>query len=269
MASLPSVWATLHPSFGATWEARHATIAARATFFATGRVTVHRRAPVGRWAGIHEALPTPGHCVCRKLSSGNCRRRARRRSRDRSEGLAERILFALLFRWARWSAGEHAFRADVFVDVRPVHALTVTDDLVFRPLGRGGSGKPPRPGKRDADDPTICEIGRDRLVGDLNALDPGFAPSRSAHPMPPEFGMLFNITCTPHARGGRAHALVHCSQSYRKRTGRDPGCRGLEALMDYTARLKARECPLFDTPPAARPARRSPTATSSPSGSRR
>ena len=25
---------------------------------------------MGRWAGIHEALPTRGHCVCSKLSSG-------------------------------------------------------------------------------------------------------------------------------------------------------------------------------------------------------
>src|SRR5213594_3606810 len=79
-----------------------------------------------------------------------------------------------------------AFSADVVIHLRPVHALTVTDDLVFRPLGRAGGGKPPRPGERDADDPAVCEMGRDPLVGDLDAPDPGVAVSRSAHPMPPQ-----------------------------------------------------------------------------------
>src|SRR5437867_647544 len=66
--------------------------------------------------------------------------------------------------------------------------------------------------------------------------------------------VFFNIrlsararTCTPCARDGRARASAHSSRSCRKRSGRDPGCPGLVALIDYTARLTARECPLFDT----------------------
>src|SRR5437867_610267 len=109
-----------------------------------------------------------------------------RRGRGAQASASAPALFALLLRRPCWSAGEHALGADVFIDVRPVDALTVADDLVFRPLGRAGGGKPPRPGKRDADDPTIREMGRDRLVGDFDAIDPGIAASRSAHPTPPE-----------------------------------------------------------------------------------
>src|SRR3989442_13599306 len=49
MASLPSAGATLHPSFGAAWEARRTAIAAPLTFFATN-------APMVASAGFHGPL---------------------------------------------------------------------------------------------------------------------------------------------------------------------------------------------------------------------
>jgi hypothetical protein len=76
MASPPSAGATLHPSFGATWEARRAAIAARSTFLRRTHPWRRLRASMNRWDDIYPVLPTRGDCPRRKLSSGNRRRHA-------------------------------------------------------------------------------------------------------------------------------------------------------------------------------------------------
>jgi hypothetical protein len=64
-------------------------------------------------------------------------------------------------------------------------ALTIADDLVSRSLGWAGSGEPPRPGKSNADHPTVDEMSDDCIIGDLDARYQGIAASRSAHSTPP------------------------------------------------------------------------------------
>jgi hypothetical protein len=63
--------------------------------------------------------------------------------------------------------------------------VTISDDLVVRPLGWGGGRQPPGPGEWDADDPAVRQVRRDHLVRDLDSLDPGIAPNRSANSTPP------------------------------------------------------------------------------------
>jgi hypothetical protein len=48
-------------------------------------------------------------------------------------------------RTMRWHAVEHTFHADVFIDIRPVHPLPVTDKLKVSPLRGGRFGQPPGP----------------------------------------------------------------------------------------------------------------------------
>src|SRR6266545_336743 len=87
-----------------------------------------------------------------------------------------------------WTTGrnpvEHAFRADVFIDVRPVHSVAVADEFPIRTLRGGRVGQPPRPRQWHADDTSINQVSRNCLVVDVDAGDPGLNADRSAHAMP-------------------------------------------------------------------------------------
>src|SRR2546428_9827950 len=68
-------------SFGATREARQATIAARSTIFRRTHSRWRLSASVDRWGSIHQVLPTRGDCPRRKLSSENRRQHTASKSR--------------------------------------------------------------------------------------------------------------------------------------------------------------------------------------------
>ena len=71
MTSPPCGGATLHPSFAATWEARHAAIAGRSRVFVTCPSTVLVAASVGLWRLIRDPQPIGGGPSRRRLSSEN------------------------------------------------------------------------------------------------------------------------------------------------------------------------------------------------------
>src|SRR2546425_981268 len=61
--------------------------------------------------------------------------------------MAPRGLFETTGRYA----SEHAFCTQIFVDVRPMNSVPITNQLPVRLLGRGRLGKAPGPYKRDAE----------------------------------------------------------------------------------------------------------------------
>jgi hypothetical protein len=82
---------------------------------------------------------------------------------------------------------KHPFDTDVLVDIRPVDALTRTDETEVGPLLRCGVRETPRPGQGNADNPTVCKTRHDFILGDVRVLDAGLDASRhSVHAMPPE-----------------------------------------------------------------------------------
>src|SRR5437867_3587567 len=72
------------------------------------------------------------------------------------------------------NAAKHAFRTNVFVNFRPVHALTITDDSKVATLGGRGIREPPRPRQGHADDAAVDQIGRDGVVGNPNVANTRF-----------------------------------------------------------------------------------------------
>jgi hypothetical protein len=84
----------------------------------------------------------------------------------------------------RWNAVQHAFGADVFIDVGPMDPVTVPNQAPIRALSWRRVRQPPRPRERHADHASIDQVGRDRFVGDVDAIDSRFNADRSAHAMP-------------------------------------------------------------------------------------
>jgi hypothetical protein len=78
-------------------------------------------------------------------------------------------------------AVQHAVDADVFVSIGPVEAFAVADDFPAGALGGRGAGKPPRPGKRDADGAPVHQVGDDRFVGNFHRLGSGLDFNRNGY----------------------------------------------------------------------------------------
>src|SRR5262245_9173343 len=87
-------------------------------------------------------------------------------------------------RTLRGYAMEHAIGADIPIDVRPIHAVAVSNQLPIGALLRRGVREPPRPGQRNADDTPVTQVGRDCLVCDVDVIDARFNADRSAHARP-------------------------------------------------------------------------------------
>src|SRR5664280_434802 len=85
-----------------------------------------------------------------------------------------------------WNTIKHAFGADILIDVRPMYAITVSNDSPICPLFGSCIRQSPRPGKRNADYPPIHELSRNRVIGDVYILNSDFLYLyRSVHTMPP------------------------------------------------------------------------------------
>lgn len=69
---------------------------------------------------------------------------------------------------------QHAFDADVLVDVRPVDADAIADQLPMVALSRSRFGESPRPGERYAHGAAIDEVSRDFGLADTQVGDAGF-----------------------------------------------------------------------------------------------
>ena len=81
--------------------------------------------------------------------------------------------------WSR-NPAEHTLGADVFIDVRPVDPVTVTNQLPMRPLGRRRVRETPRPRQWHTDHSAVGKMSRNRLVGDLNPPNRRFRQSSDA-----------------------------------------------------------------------------------------
>ena len=83
---------------------------------------------------------------------------------------------------------KHALDTDVFIDIRPVDALTGTDDTEVCALLLCGVRETPRPGQRNANDSPVHKTRHDFILGDVSILDAWLdASCHSAHAIPPEF----------------------------------------------------------------------------------
>jgi hypothetical protein len=76
---------------------------------------------------------------------------------------------------------KHAIGADVLIDVRPVHSVSISNQRPIGSLLRFGVGEAPRPGERHADDTPVNQVGGDRLVRDIDVIDARFNADRTAH----------------------------------------------------------------------------------------
>jgi len=74
---------------------------------------------------------------------------------------------------------KHPLKADVLVDIGPMHALTSTDETEVLALLGSGVGEPPRPGKGHSDGTTIAQASDDLVVGHIDGLDDSVGISRS------------------------------------------------------------------------------------------
>jgi len=87
--------------------------------------------------------------------------------------------------WAtRGNPAEHAFCADIFIDIRPVHSMAVAYEFPIGALRWRRVGQPPRPRQWHADDTPINQVRGDCFVVDVDAGDPRLNANRSAHAMP-------------------------------------------------------------------------------------
>src|SRR5512146_1119186 len=88
------------------------------------------------------------------------------------------------------STSQHAFHADVLVDVGPVHSRAITDDLVVLPLLRRRLREAPRPGERHADGTTIYQVRDNEIRRHLDCPRARVATRlcRSAHARSPGCG---------------------------------------------------------------------------------
>jgi len=140
--------------------------------------------PVSRGACLQTCLPNA-------RASAACVPRARRlhapvRRLTISDDAGARAYTLRSWR-TRGNAVEHSFDADVLVHVRPMNPLPAANETEVGPLLRRGLTQPPRPRKRNADDPPIGEVRDDFVRCDAHALNPRIASEvrRSAHAKPP------------------------------------------------------------------------------------
>ena len=78
-------------------------------------------------------------------------------------------------------AMEHAFCADVFMDIRPMNSVTIAYELPVVPLSRGRFREAPRPRERDTYHPAVDQARRDGVIRHFNVSDSIFNADRSAH----------------------------------------------------------------------------------------
>ena len=80
-----------------------------------------------------------------------------------------------------WSTGgstvKHALDTQVFVDVGPMHTLTITDDFVIVTLSRRRLTQSPRPYQRNADDSPVDKMKCDQIIR-------GFKSELTGHSFP-------------------------------------------------------------------------------------
>jgi hypothetical protein len=81
-------------------------------------------------------------------------------------------------------ADPHSVCADVLVDVGPVNAVTIANQVPVRSLGGRRVRQAPRPGQGHADRSTIDQLSDNRLVGHLDVGDASFNADHSAHSKP-------------------------------------------------------------------------------------
>jgi len=79
---------------------------------------------------------------------------------------------------------EQAIRAQIFVNLGPMDAMAVANELPIRPLGWGRVRESPRPRERHADDAPIGEMSGDGLAVDDYVTDSILNADRSAHAKP-------------------------------------------------------------------------------------
>ena len=70
--------------------------------------------------------------------------------------------------FARWLAIEEALNADVFVEVRPVEAMSLADKPPSAPLVGRAVKQPGEPGQRYGNRPSVGQLDRKRFVGYRN-----------------------------------------------------------------------------------------------------
>jgi hypothetical protein len=76
---------------------------------------------------------------------------------------------------------KQTFGAEVFVDVRPVHALPGSDQPPVCSLRWSCFGQSPRPRERDTNHATVCKMRYYFVVGDSHILYEWFAASHNVH----------------------------------------------------------------------------------------
>src|SRR5205823_1288787 len=92
----------------------------------------------------------------------------------------------LLLRSTSGNAVKHALDTQVFVDVGPVHTLSIADDFVIVTLSRRRLNESPRPYQRNADDSAVDKMKRDQIIRNSYVLNPSISVNRNAQPKPPE-----------------------------------------------------------------------------------
>ena len=85
-----------------------------------------------------------------------------------------------------WNAAEHAFDAEIFVDIQPMHSLAIADDCIILALSRSGLAQAPRPCQWNADDSPVDQMESDQIVRNRYVFYPSIGLSRSTHSKPDE-----------------------------------------------------------------------------------
>src|SRR5437867_3941719 len=105
-------------------------------------------------------------------------------------------LLIVLMRFLRWSSGttrwaargnslQHSTNTNVFINVRPVDALAIADDLEILALFWRGIRESPGPCQRHADGSTIGELRANPVAGNFQRNDQRIA--YFLHPMPHDY----------------------------------------------------------------------------------
>ena len=82
-------------------------------------------------------------------------------------------------------AVKHSFNADVFIDLRPVHSLSIADELETCALLSRRFRQTPGPRKRHTQHATVHQVRDDGIGCNLYILNPGLNALHNAHAMPP------------------------------------------------------------------------------------
>src|SRR6185437_6076494 len=93
------------------------------------------------------------------------------------------------FGWLRRDgrrALQHPASAEILINVWPMHAFAISDNLKMAAFGRSSAGQTPRPRERNAHRSSVGQLRDNGIFRNFERYDPRFAIRRNVHPMPPE-----------------------------------------------------------------------------------